>query len=170
MREDRLQFKEINELTEWLLSLIDEQSSTTNMITDIITKVTNKEYDNNSDIFNPVTKDKLTQDLKELKDSNIAIATDIEETKQNRSTLVAERKELKSKYKRSATSIRYKSNKTKYANIEIGKLSLGREVVDIKFNREQEKEFINMYIELKDGSVYTASIGLDKEITIKEKI
>ena len=170
MREDRLQFKEINELTEWLLSLIDQQSSTTNMITDITTKLTNKEYDNNSDIFNPVTKDKLTQKLKELKDSNISIATDIEEAKQKRSILIEERKELKSKYKRSAISIRYKSNKTKYANIEVGELSLGRKVVDIKFNRQAKKEFIDMYIELKDGSVYTASVGLDKETTIKEKI
>ena len=169
MREDRLQFKEINELTKWLLSLIDQQSTTTNMIADTTTKLTNKEYDNNSDVFNPVTKDELVQNLKELKDSNISIATDIEEAKHKRSILVTERKKLKSKYKRSAVSIRYKSNKTKYAKIEVGKLSLGREVIDIRFNREKEKEFINMYIELKDGSVYTASVGLDKEITIQEK-
>ena len=170
MREDRLKFKEINELDEWLQSLINERDITTNMIADNHKKLTDKEYDENSDIFNPTTKEKLTQELKELENSMIDISTDMGQTKQKRKILREEKKNIKSKYKKNINSIRYKSNKTKYANIEIGEPSLGREVVDIKYKIEDSKDFMDMYVEFKDGSVYTASIGLDKEPKINGKL
>jgi hypothetical protein len=169
MREARIKFKEINELTQYLESLYSERDSTLTIIENINNKITNKEYDNNSDIFNPTTKDKLIEDQKSLKMSIDEVSKDIEDIKLELNILKSAKKEIKSKYRNQALSLKYKSNKTKYQNIAVGELSLSRKVLDIRYDINHDKDSLEIYVEFEDYSIYTALVGLGKECKITKK-
>ena len=161
MRVNRIKFKEIEEIEDWISLLKDEREFNLMAQSQAMAKINSKEYaDSDLQLF-ATTEDELNQYIRSYEEDNNLIHGLIRSKTLELRLKFQERNKVLRKYKMRAQSIEYMSNKTESKRISIGKELLDNIVIDIVYNVDMARDRFEFAIVFKNNTTITKYIRLD---------